>query len=257
MIVLKDCLVFGTVQAVSFHGVIWLSNHFLGSFQTCWVSSLAGYQEKLIYLSNKPARQLKEKVLCGGNSCFSSENRIAPGFLCFQGLKIVASIWCWECWKLDLRDLDSIFGQYWEEKLIWQEGGDAPPNQPVIRGCGRCSSWCRHELPVTSFLSPATFEQDQGGTLFLAGRGREWRQAYQDWACRSEARSWILMSFLAWEKVKLGFTSWPEGTVSWEVLVPYMVCCGAGTQQPSTCGMAKKSWNTFLYKMVLKVDILQ
>lgn len=35
MIVLKDYLVFGTVQAVSFHGVIWLSNHFLGSFQTC------------------------------------------------------------------------------------------------------------------------------------------------------------------------------------------------------------------------------
>lgn len=57
MIVLKDCLVFGSVQAVSFHGVIQLSNDFLGSFQICWVSSLADYQEKLIYLSNKPGRR--------------------------------------------------------------------------------------------------------------------------------------------------------------------------------------------------------
>lgn len=100
MIVLKDCLVFGTVQAVSFHGVIWLSSHFLGSFQTCWVSSLADYQEKLIYLSNKPGKPAEGKgALWRRFLVFQWKYSIVLGFLCFQGLKIVADAGSGETWS--------------------------------------------------------------------------------------------------------------------------------------------------------------
>lgn len=248
MIVLKDCLVFGAVQAVSFHGVIWLSNHFLGSFQTCWVSSLAGYQEKLIFIFlTHQAGQLKEKLLCGGDSCFSNKNRIVPGILCLQWHKIVASIWCWECWKLELRD----FGQYWEGKLIWREGAGTFTDQSVIRGCGRCSSCCCHELSVTTFPSPATFEQDPGGTLPLAGRGREWSQAYQAWACWNESISMNsgVFSSVGESKTRLYLLTWSYCKLRTAGALPGVLSCWH--VEPSTCGMAKKSWNTFLYELDL------
>lgn len=193
MIVLKDCLVFGSVQAVSFHGVIQLSNDFLGSFQICWVSSLADYQEKLIYLSNKPGTLAEGEGALWKRFLHLQWKRDSSGSLS-------GALNCGMCLMLGVLEV-KVEG-YWQElwKILrarqWQYGESIPSlNQ----------SWviC-HQLPFSSYLWA-----EAEGPLASSWK-REGVQVHRIRPGHAGERldPWLLMSFLVWEKVKLNFTSY-------------------------------------------------
>lgn len=150
-------------------------------------------------------------MLCGRDSCFCSENRIVPGFLFFQGLSIVGSVWCWECWKLNLRDIHRSCGRYCEEKLVIDK------REEVLlllisqssEGCG-VMLWLLlpqvlcHQLPF-----PCCLWAGAKGRI-ASGWKREgvWVRHIRLGHAGERPDPWLLMSFLVWEKVKLGVSSY-------------------------------------------------